>query len=327
MDLVVHTWAEWCRVFNKVDVWRPLVEAICLRHGLASSPCRPGFEGTNAVFIAGESAVVKIVSPFFRNDYRRELEVYHLLEGDASLPTPRVLAEGVLEGAQPWPYMVLSLLPGERLGAVWASVPRENQVAIAARLGRLIRRLHEQPLDGVRSMDTSRENWERFVAGQMERAPAHFRAQGLPAHLLDALPAYLSSLLPLFPADFPPRLLSADLTEDHTLLGQAKGRWEITGLIDFGDAEVGHADLDFVAVHLFCFHGDRELTGVFLAGYGYALDERFNERMMGYSLLHRFADMRPWLKELGGAERVRSWEELQQHLWRVSPRACGGSSR
>ena len=55
MDLVIRTWEEWCRVFNKADVWRPLVEAICKRHGLPGGEIRPGFEGTNAVFIVGYS--------------------------------------------------------------------------------------------------------------------------------------------------------------------------------------------------------------------------------------------------------------------------------
>jgi len=362
MDLVVRTWEEWCRVFNKANVWRPLVEAICKRHDLPMGEIRPGFEGTNAVFVVGEHVVVKIVSPFFPGDYERELEVYHLLadkfqsttrqvsihynrsedrnlsattikgeietclEGDEELLTPRVLAEGVLEGTQEWPYMVLSLLPGKRLGEVWAAVPREEQLAIAWRLGEMIRRLHEQPLGAIRSMDTDPKVWEGFVRTQIERAPEHFCRQGLPGHLLDSLSGYLAKLLPLYPVDMRPCLLSADLTEDHVLLDLVDGRWQISGLIDFGDAEVGHADFDFCVVHLWCFHIDQELTGAFLGGYGYHPDERFNERMMGYSLLHRFADMRPWLKELGGAERVRSWEQLQQYLWRVSLRGpeCSG---
>ena len=319
MDLVIRTWGEWCRVFNKADVWRPLVEAICERHGLPSGEIRPGFEGTNAVFIVGERVVVKIVSPFFPGDYERELEVYRLLQEEEELLTPRVLAEGTLEGAQRWPYMGLSLLPGKRLGEVWAMVPRAEQLAIARRMGEMIRRLHDQPLGTIRSMDPDPAAWGRFVQAQVERAPEHFSRQSLPSHLLDSLPGYLARLMPLYPVDMRPCLLSADLTEDHVLLDLVDGHWRISGLIDFGDAEVGHADFDFCVVHQWCFHIDHELTETFLEGYGYPRDKRFNERMMGYSLLHRFADMRPWLKELGGAERVRSWEELQQYLWHVSP--------
>lgn len=315
MDLIVDTWQEWCRVFNKVETWRPLIGEIGRRTGFSASEVRPGYGGTNAVFILDERVVVKIISPFFRNDYQRELEVYHLLEQDHALPTPRVLGEGTLEGAQPWSYMVLSLLPGERLGAVWPQVPREDRFAIARELGQFTRLLHVRPVDGIASMDTSREAWVRFVGSQTERAVEYFHEQGVPSHLLDRLPEYLQEVQPLCPSQFEPCLLNCDLTDEHGLLSLVDGHWRITGLIDFGDAEVGHADYEFVAVNLGCLWADRALLRAFLEGYGYSLDERFNQRLMGYSLLHRFADMMHWVDRFGGPGEIRSWEQLRRHLW------------
>jgi len=317
MDLVIDTWEQWCQVFNKAEVWRPFLLEIGKRIGLPVTEVRPGYEGTNAVFIVNEQAVFKIMCPYFPGDYERELEIYHLLEKDGDLPTPRVLAQGVLHEAMDWPYMVLSYLPGERLGEVWPRVPREDQLAIARQFGAYTQRLHGQPLEGITSLDTSREHWIGFVQSQIEGAVDYFRSKGLPAPLIEALPEYLRRVQPLYPPDFQPCLLSADLTEDHELLTFEDGHWRITGLIDFGDAEVGHADFDFVCVNLFCFPADQELLRAFLDGYGHRPDERFNLRMMGYSLLHRFSDMQPWIDQLGGPERVRSWEQLQRHLWQV----------
>lgn len=145
----------------------------------------------------------------------------------------------------------------------------------------------------------------------------YYHSKHLPPRLLDALPEYLRQVQPLYPPDFRPCLLSADLTEDHELLSFEDGHWRITGLIDFGDAVVGHADDEFVCVNLWRFRADQDLLRALLHGYGYQPDQGFNRRMMGYSLLHRFADMRPWIDEFGGSENVRSWEQLQRHLWQV----------
>ncbi|MHB0858516.1 MAG: aminoglycoside phosphotransferase family protein [Anaerolineae bacterium] len=318
MDLTIDTWDAWCRLYDQVEVWFPLVEAIARRHGLPLDAVRAGEHGSNAVFVVDECYVVKISAPFFREDYARELEVYKLLAQDDALPTPRVVADGVLEGSQAWPYMVLSYVPGARLVEVWRTIPREQQLALARQFGGLVARLHALPIEGIRTMDTRPEAWEAFVQSQTHAAPARFAEQGVPQTLLACLPAYLERIAPLYPAGFRPCLLSSDLTEDHLLLVEAEGTWRIGGLIDFGDAQIGHADYDFVCVHMACFGGDKALLAAFLGGYGYERDARFAERMLGYTLLHRFADMRPegWiLASLGEDRTVPDWETLAWRLW------------
>ncbi|MHB1295599.1 MAG: phosphotransferase family protein [Anaerolineae bacterium] len=318
MDLTIDTWEDWCRLYDQVEVWRPLVEAVARRHGLPLDAIRAGVHGSNAVFVVGARYVVKISAPFFREDYAHELEVHRLLAQDGALPAPRVLAQGVLEGAQPWPYMVLSYLPGARLAEVWRAVPRGQQVLLARQFGGLVARLHALPVAGVRTMDIRREAWEAFVQRQAEAAPARFAEQGVPQELLRSLPAFLERIAPLYPPAFQPCLLSSDLTEDHLLLVEEDGAWRIGGLIDFGDAQVGHADYDLVCVHLGCFGADKMLLGAFLEGYGYRRDARFAGRMMGYTLLHRFADLGPegWiLAGLGGERSWADWEDLAQRLW------------
>ena len=73
----VETIEEWGRVFTQVQVWEPMVRAICRRH-LATAPSEilAGYPGSHAVFIVDGTVVVKIAAPFWRDDFCREQELY-----------------------------------------------------------------------------------------------------------------------------------------------------------------------------------------------------------------------------------------------------------
>ena len=318
---VVETPQQWGAIFTQPEIWRPMIREIWRRHGLGIvERIEPGFAGSNAVFIVNEKRVVKIFAPFWAQDAPRELEAYLLLAERPKLPVPRVVVHGVIEAAQRWPYMVLTRLPGARLGEVWPRVSASDRLIITRHLAEMIRILHATPVDRITTMDARRGAWIAFIRRQMAGAVAYHRRQGsLPEHLLAQLPDYLAGAQPLFPEDFQPRLLHCDLTRDHLLLTERDGRWRISGLIDFGDVQVGHIDYEWVALHLDLYDADRTWTRTFLRAYGEAwpVDERFSRRMMAYALLHRFSDMRPFVQRLGGPERVRSLEEMERALWRI----------
>jgi len=313
---------NWLRIFTDPDFWRPTIEEIWRRHGLGQAgKIVAGYPGSNAVFIVDDALVVKVAWPFERSDFYRELELYRLLEPyRATLLTPRVLADGVIEGDLGWPYLVMEFLPGERLGEVWGRVPREDQVAIAGHLGDIIRALHRVPLDDITTMGTSRADWARFIEERMARCVETYRqGGGLAPHMIEQIPMYLAKSLPLFPDDFTPVLLNGDITADHELLSLVNGHWRITGFIDFGDALVGHNEYEFTCTHLWTFWCDRELIHVFLRAYGWEGrdDIYFGRRMMAYCLLHPYFEFDSWIEKFGGPEHVRSLEELEAKLWRI----------
>jgi hygromycin-B 7''-O-kinase len=279
----------------------------------------PGFPGSNAVFVVDGALVVKIAWPFERADFCRELELLRLLAPyRKTLLTPEVVCDGVIEGGPDWPYFVMEFLPGERLGEVWAQVPRADRIAIAEHLGRIVRALHEVPLEDITTLETSPTAWARFVERQAAECAGRYRREGgLPLHLIEQLPVYLAGARPLFPANLTPVLLNGDVTEDHELLSLADGHWRITGFIDFGDALVGHAEYEFTCVHLWTFGIDAELTRVFLRACGWDgwQAARFSRRMMSYCLLHPCFRFDSWMARFGGPEHVRSLEELEDRLW------------
>jgi hygromycin-B 7''-O-kinase len=311
---------EWPHIFTDPLFWRATVEVIWRRHGLGRiERIVAGYPGSNAVFIVNGALVVKIAWPFERSDFYRELELYRLLEPyRAVLLTPSVLCDGVIEGETDWPYFVMEHLPGERLGEVWGQVPREDQLAIAGHLGHIVRALHQVPLDGITTMETSRAAWAHFVE---ERTVAciegYHQGGGLPPYLVDQVPAYLAGAMPLFPDDLTPVILNGDITEDHELVSLTEGHWRITGFIDFGDAIVGHNEYEFTCVHLGAFQCDGELTCAFLRAYGWPgwSDARFSRRLMVYCLLHPYFEFNSWIERFGGPDHVRSLEELEGKLW------------
>ncbi len=318
---VVETLTQWRPIFTRPEVWRPMIEEIWRQHGLGLvEQVVPGFAGSNAVFIVNEELVAKIFAPFWAQDAPRELEAYLILADYPELPVPRVIAHGTIEAEQHWPYMVLTRLPGVRLGDVWPSVSPADRLAITCHLAEIVRTLHAVPTDRITAMDIRREAWVEFIRQQIAGAVAyHRRHNSLPEHLLAQLPDYLASAQPLFPPDFQPTLINCDLTRDHLLLVEQDGHWRIGGLIDFGDVRVGHIDYEWVALHLDLYDADCAQTRAFLRAYGWeqVVDERFSRRMMAYSLLHLFSDMRPFVERLGGPERVRSLEEMEAALWRI----------
>jgi hygromycin-B 7''-O-kinase len=325
MNYVIESIQQWAPIMTDPDYWRPMVEHIVRKHNLGEiQQIRPGYPGSNAVFWVNETVIVKIFAPFWQEGFERELESYQYLAPYDELQMPKVLAHGAVEAGQAWKYVVMEGLAGAPIFEVWEKIPRDNRLEIAEHFGRMIQKLHQIPVDGIRSMDTSRAGWRRFVQTQMERCVAHHRDnQSLPEHLLAQIPDFLEQASPLFPPDFSPCIVNSDLTRDHLLLSQIGGRWQITGLIDFGDVEVGHRDYEFVALHLDAFGGDAELTRAFLQTYEYpnGIDPRFNQRMMAYSILHRYLRFNeiPFLTARygGDLEAVKTLDELGAILWGI----------
>ena len=79
--------------------------------------------------------------------------------------------------------------------------------------------------------------------------------------------------------------------------------WNIGGRFDFGDAFAGPAEFEFPAVALFVAKGNRALFREFLRAYGAQLDPTdtlgpFHERMLAYTLIHKYSNLAWYLKEI-----------------------------
>ena len=290
----IHDWADWSAVFTDVELWRPAIarrwaeeRSLAARTGIGCvETVTAGFPGTCAVFIVNETAVIKLFPPLVASDFERERAVYRLLDG--RLPEmPRLLADGVLRDRIAWPYLVTSFLPGAAWRDARAAMPHAPRLAVARTLGERVRRVHETPIWPGLGWPPA-DAWPRFVARRVAEAPAALRAR---AGLSERVAAEAEALLQATDwfADAP-RLLHADLTEDHALVTQRGDGWQLSGLLDWADAEVGDPAYEWVALFFGFCGGDAALLRACMAGYAPDGAARLPDRrrLLAATLLHRF---------------------------------------
>lgn len=290
----VREWAEWGPAFNDAALWPPVVRRIwagdaALRAATGiAAPARitAGYPGTCAVLIVDESAVIKIFPPPLVNDFARERAIYRL--PGLTLPfAPALLAEGILHDRAGWPYLVFSFLPGAAWRDVLPAVPPDERAAIMRELGHAIRVIHDTPLPAAGSWP-SRAAWEVFPHHRLAHVPQELRpGTVLPDSVIGEIEALLAG------TDWytaPPRLLHADLTEDHLLVSRTAGRWWISGLIDWADAEVGDPYYEWIALWFGMCRRRAELWRAFLDGYDPTQppDYLAIDRLTAFTFLHRF---------------------------------------
>ena len=85
-------------------------------------------------------------------------------------------------------------------------------------------------------------------------------------------------------------LVHGDLTEDHVLLSKRDGGWEITGLLDLGDAHACPKEYEWPALWLGALGRDAAALRAFFESYDPTALERedFLQRAFAWTLLHDF---------------------------------------
>lgn len=313
---------EYGRRFTDPAYWRPFVETVCARHGLG--PCsdlRAGLPGSHPVFLLGDRFVVKFFADRFggATSFPVERELLPLLRAH-DLPTPALLAYGALfpeDEGWPWPYLITTRLQGVSLGEVRDRVAPPNRVELARYVGALVHRLHALPLDGLTALRPSWSAYTQFLVVRRAACAAdHERWGSLPKHLLAQLDDYLPPVEAMIDRGDRPRLLHADLNEDHLLISYEGGRWRPTGVIDFGDARAGDPAYELPALHLGLFHADKRLLRAFLEAYGWtAHDPDLVRRAMACTLLFEFDVLGGLFAEYPAARTLPSLDALARVLW------------
>jgi hygromycin-B 7''-O-kinase len=288
--------ARTAEEYRAVDLRNPAhqqaVAEICRRHGIAAEGLNPFPGGSSIVYAVGADVVIKLYPPVFADECRVETEVLRRIDGALSVPVPRPLASGELEG---WGYLVMTRLRGRELPAVWPEIPHDERLGLGRQLGRLVRELHLLPVDTVPLPDV----WGPFLDGQIAGCPARHAKLGLPERLLEQIPAFLDTQAPALRRPGPRALLHTEVMPDHLLAEQGPSGWALTGLYDFEPAMIGEPEYEFAAVGLFFSMGDAGLLTSFLEGYGYPAGEerlRLPERIMAHTLLHRYSNLVWYLK-------------------------------
>lgn len=315
----IRTWDDYAPIKGRSDVWSVYLQEIARRHGLLGELEWFG-SGTHVTGAFGD-VVVKLFLPFWR-DFGVEVGVLERLEGGAAkvggvgrLPvqTPTLLGEGQL--VKGWSYALLTKLPGTLLSEARQSVDAQTRHTLLREAGAALFALHQTPnvetLGGLPVPE-----WSAYIQGQRQAAIERQRDWGLPRHLLDTLSGVLDALKPLHLGGFQRRLLHGDFTARQCLTdGQ-----HLTGLIDFGDALLGHYEYDLAGAAAFMTHGQRDDLRALLTGYGFptsALTPALGQRLLGWLLLHHHGDI-AWLLRTHfhtNARALKSWAQVQAVLF------------
>jgi hygromycin-B 7''-O-kinase len=295
-------------------MWLPAMRVICEQHGLDATRLEFAPPGSHVVFRVRPDRYIKLFAPLWRRDFVPERLVLGKLSEQADWPIPRLVAEGEIEN---WPYVIMTAVEGVPLYEVWSSMEMPDRERIAARCGELMAFLHSTPTKGLDAIAT---DWPAFVESRMQDCVNQLIQSDIDEPLVQSTLEFLDDLPPLFEPDFQPVLLNADVTDEHILVSVRRGRWELTGFIDFGDAMLGHPYYDFVAPGCCITHGSPKLQRTMLLAYGFSqdqLDATTAEQLMAYTLVHRFIDI-PYLLTLFDSQKPNCLEDLKEGLWSFS---------
>lgn len=305
-------------VFTDAAWWRLYVEQVCARHAVEPRSITSGVPGSFPTFIVNQMLVVKFFGPLFDGlqCWRTEIEAATMLgKAMPPLPIPGAIEAGVLSDTPPWRYIVSRFVVGETFGRARDRLDRRQRERLAHDLEVLLRRVHDLDVPVGSALRPEWDSWSEFVDSQRRGVVDRHRAWGkLPERLILELDRYLEGYSVETKAA--PVLVHADLHEGHVLGAMdADHVWQISGVIDWGDARVGDRFYELPALHLGLFHGDLMMLSAFLDAYewpGYRTDD-FVHRAMKMTLLHEFNV----LERIDVPNDVESLDQLAENLWRV----------
>jgi hygromycin-B 7''-O-kinase len=273
---------EYRAVYAVPETWLPAMREIATRHGLPGPAVQQPL-GTHVVFGFGDRGggpIVKLFCPLWPADYQSEqISLAH----QRGLPVPRLLAQGEIEG---WPYLILSRVEGVPAVEVWPALGPEEKLRVVRQMGAFMRRLHQQPLPTGLPAD-----WPTFLAERLARAEAHHDAP-------EPWRKWIRERIETFvEPPFDPVLLNGDLTGDHVLLVRRRGAWQMSGVIDFGDARIGHPFYEFIAPLAFYTFGQPALSRALVEAYSLEPSPALLDALTTYCLLHEFGRLSDFLAQ------------------------------
>jgi len=313
----IATWEQWAALFDDVRVWRPVIDAICEREGIVYETIEAPESNTNAVFILDRRVVIKIYSPFWE-ECAFERRLMELLQHDATVPVPAIRAAGEFRDRRVWSYLATEFCAGRPLDELQVEMKQAALLEVAAQIGRMIRRLHAVDAKPLAAIDKG-ERWDALVERRRREVLPELLDRGL---IVPRIVPELGTLLDEAVAASRAAskvVVHGDLSAEHLLMEERDGRWNVSALIDFGDARIGVPPYEWMPLWLGLCHRDVAVMRAFLEAYdpGLLADDALGRRVAAWTLLHDFGtDAIAELFDTSGATRpARSLEALQALVW------------
>lgn len=263
----------------------------------------PTAVGSFPVFTLGDRYVAKLYAPIDRLHFETECAALRLVDALPDLPAPRLVDTAQVDG---WSALLMTRVKGKSLTELWPALSADDRHRLCRDLGRMIGRLHAT--DPSPLVDLS-PDWESFVARQAHGCVAHQIEKGLDPELAATIPTFLATQTTAMYSENV--FLHTEVMRSHVFAAPVDGRLEISGLIDFEPAMVGDREYELASVGLFVAGGDTRLLRSFLDGYGKEPDPDLHRRIMAFTLLHRYSNLRwymDFMPAAGSLEQLaRRW--------------------
>lgn len=266
---------------------RPVFEAIAARHGLAASELSFLERGTHFVW-ATRRSVIKLFVPLWGEDASLETTLLEMVAGTA-LPVPQLDAQGEVDG---WPYVVMSRVPGERIGVAWQTLDDGGRSRLASHLGESMAALASLPPQRLQARAIAQD---ALIAERVERVLVDQRERGGDEALESELRRFVAELPHLMPAG--EVVLHADLTDDNVLVSGDR----VTGIIDFADAFVGPWTYELAAPACFVTRGSPAYRDAMFRGRGLEPTPELIATTRAWAILHRYSHVARMMREAGVA--------------------------
>jgi hygromycin-B 7''-O-kinase len=242
------------------------------------------------VYAVGSEHVLKLFPSKDRAFFETERAALACIDGSLSLPTPRLLDSGEKDG---FFYVAMTQLRGISLAQAWPAIPGSERARLLQEVGAALAELHRSSTADLPELSV---DWAGFMASQRETCRARQQSKELPEPWLEQVDDFLTRHA--IADDGRRSLLHTEVMREQLLVEQRGSTWQLSGLVDFEPAMCGAPEYELSAVGVFATCAEPGLLRAFLAGYGSPPDADLPMRIMVYSLLHRYSNLRWYMNRL-----------------------------
>lgn len=174
----IENWKDWGRVYQSIPAFSDLAREIYRRENLSFTPLQNLTPGTNAVFRVGNT-VAKVFFPKESGldpapDFHNEAAVCGRLT-ETGIPTPRLLAQGILHDTYDFFYLITEYAEGREAGDWLSEASPEQKRSFVRQLKDILCKLNCPAKGLIPSIDL------------LKRAVENHRLSALPPALAEEL--------------------------------------------------------------------------------------------------------------------------------------------
>lgn len=221
--------------------------------------------------------------------FRSEQFAWETMARVDSIVTPRVIAVETDEAILPYPFLIMTHVPGTPMGEVFPTLSQGEQLRLLEELGAVVRDIHALSVD-LAALPDGAARWEGHgdcLHRDVRELSTHDLISTRARDRLERLLAAHSSRLAAMDNDIV--FLHGDVHFGNILLQQNQGHWHIAGLVDAELAGIGPRGRELRALEPYSLRGLAVpgMRDAFLRGYGkgYAGDD--------YKLAYLTAELEP----------------------------------